>query len=1002
LHVHTPASYEQHYGDKQNDEVWDAFIGALAALPPEITALGINDYFSVAGYRRVRAAAEQGLLPNIALILPVVELRLDHLAGHSALKKVNLHVVFSDELSADCIESFFLLKLTNTLHLDSGKVWNGCVGTMEGLADLGTALYEATPVERRVEEPSLRTGFRSASVSVATVEAALQQSVFAGKWMQAVGHAEWDQMRFDGAGAAQKRDVIGRVHFVLGASPTVQQYTERREQLKRHGVNDRLFHASDAHYFAESEQPNRLGQTHCWVKADLTFEGLRRAIRRFDERVYVGPLPPKLEVMRAQQMKYIRRIDIKKTAESALQETWFDSSLELNPDLVAVIGNQGGGKSALTDVLALAGNSCAQGFSFLTADRFRDKQGKASHFEATLTWEDGTISHVGLNDEPRDDEPERVRYVPQGFFEAVTNETSLTEGGKFYAELKKTVFSHVPEGDRLGLLSFDALVDARGNAVSTGLLQLRQEMTSLNAQIIELEEHCSPAAVRKLAASITQRESELATLREHPPTTVAPPLTASAEAGRLQELRETRQATRSVLDARQTERALAVKQQVALDTVIAQLQTVERQVQKSVATSQRALDESGVAVRVADTLRLTLDLSALTALHTQLAATISACDADGDESVDGSPAAQARAVQMECAQLESLLEAASARHQGYLRALAEWTSSIQKMEGNTDDSAVDSLSSLRTRRHDLTSVLPAKIAALDADRMQLMKEIHGVLLRRAAVYTDLTKPVQAHIEAEPLTRDRYRLSFSVALADAGLADRLFNCVNQTSGTFAGVIPGRERLRQLIATAEFGTPEGITAFVSTLMDHLNRNQRSDGLEVVEISALLKKGATLQALLDLVFSLEYLAPSFALALDGKPLRQLSAGERGTLLLVFYLLVDRSDIPLIIDQPEGNLNNQSIVEHLVPIFIAAKARRQVIMVTHNPNLAVVCDAEQLVHCRIAFDDGCRVEYTSGAPENPQYNQHSLDVLEGTARAFVVRHESYADSSAEARLQA
>ena len=79
--------------------------------------------------------------------------------------------------------------------------------------------------------------------------------------------------------------------------------------------------------------------------------------------------------------------------------------------------------------------------------------------------------------------------------------------------------------------------------------------------------------------------------------------------------------------------------------------------------------------------------------------------------------------------------------------------------------------------------------------------------------------------------------------------------------------------------------------------------------------------------------------------KELHQLSPWERGTLLLVFYLLVDKDDIPLVIDQPEENLDNQTVCELLVPCMKEAKQRRQIMMVTHNPNLAVVCDAEQVV---------------------------------------------------------
>ena len=57
----------------------------------------------------------------------------------------------------------------------------------------------------------------------------------------------------------------------------------------------------------------------------------------------------------------------------------------------------------------------------------------------------------------------------------------------------------------------------------------------------------------------------------------------------------------------------------------------------------------------------------------------------------------------------------------------------------------------------------------------------------------------------------------------------------------------------------------------------------------------------------------------------------------------------IPIIIDQPEDNLDNQSVYNKLVPCICAAKQKRQVIIVTNNPNIAVACDAEQIVCCRM-----------------------------------------------------
>jgi ABC-type lipoprotein export system ATPase subunit len=63
----------------------------------------------------------------------------------------------------------------------------------------------------------------------------------------------------------------------------------------------------------------------------------------------------------------------------------------------------------------------------------------------------------------------------------------------------------------------------------------------------------------------------------------------------------------------------------------------------------------------------------------------------------------------------------------------------------------------------------------------------------------------------------------------------------------------------------------------------------------------------------------------------------------------MLDTEDIPLIIDQPEDNLDNETVSTMLVPFIKTAKKKRQIIMVTHNPNLAVVADSEQVIFVKI-----------------------------------------------------
>ncbi len=171
----------------------------------------------------------------------------------------------------------------------------------------------------------------------------------------------------------------------------------------------------------------------------------------------------------------------------------------------------------------------------------------------------------------------------------------------------------------------------------------------------------------------------------------------------------------------------------------------------------------------------------------------------------------------------------------------------------------------------------------------------------------------------------------------------------------------------------------------------QNDRRTGKEDVRVTEQLCKGKNKIELYDMIFSLDYLKPRYTLNLGDKELHQLSPGERGTLLLVFYLLVDKEVIPLIIDQPEENLDNQTVYQLLVPCIKEAKQRRQILIVTHNPNLAVVCDAEQVIHSYLDKKGNYRMRYLSGAIENPSINKAIVDILEGTMPAFDNRSSKY-----------
>jgi hypothetical protein len=270
-----------------------------------------------------------------------------------------------------------------------------------------------------------------------------------------------------------------------------------------------------------------------------------------------------------------------------------------------------------------------------------------------------------------------------------------------------------------------------------------------------------------------------------------------------------------------------------------------------------------------------------------------------------------------------------------------------------------------------------------------MLQVYAEKQRLQGYYESCYGAVQNFLAQHPLTAgERFRLTFTVAIAQSGFSDEFLAHIDQRKiGAFTGLDEGGAALKGLLDATNWNSALSTLRFTRRLFKRLT----SHGGRSLDIREQLKQDVTLQEFYDFTFSLGYLSPIYRLTWEGKGLEQLSPGERGNLLLIFYLLVDRDDIPLVIDQPEENLDNQTVVRTLVPCMKDAKKRRQIVMVTHNPNLAVVCDAEQIVYAEIHKEQGHEVAYVAGSIEDPIINKKIVDVLEGTRPAFDKRDAKY-----------
>jgi energy-coupling factor transporter ATP-binding protein EcfA2 len=168
----------------------------------------------------------------------------------------------------------------------------------------------------------------------------------------------------------------------------------------------------------------------------------------------------------------------------------------------------------------------------------------------------------------------------------------------------------------------------------------------------------------------------------------------------------------------------------------------------------------------------------------------------------------------------------------------------------------------------------------------------------------------------------------------------------------------------------------------------------GLDVEGISGYFK-GLIGRISYSQIDEIELLLPEDEIEVQYKPnaaaafksLSTASAGQKTTAILTFILSYGKS--PLILDQPEDDLDNRLVYELIVDRLKQAKKQRQIIVVTHNANIPVNGDAEFIISMN-SESKALEVLY-SGTVEQPHIKKEICDVMEGTEQAFDMRSKRY-----------
>lgn len=128
-------------------------------------------------------------------------------------------------------------------------------------------------------------------------------------------------------------------------------------------------------------------------------------------------------------------------------------------------------------------------------------------------------------------------------------------------------------------------------------------------------------------------------------------------------------------------------------------------------------------------------------------------------------------------------------------------------------------------------------------------------------------------------------------------------------------------------------------------------------------------------------------YTIKYHGKPLQHHSLGQRASALMLFVLSQQDNDL-VFIDQPEDDLDNQTIYNDVIKLIRKLKPNMQFIFATHNANIPVLGDAEQIIACKY---ENQKVQTETGSIDSKTIQKNIIAIMEGGSEAFEKRKQVY-----------
>ena len=900
LHVHTPFSLEHNYKCNSEENIWDKYIDALEHLPSDIKVLGINDYLFIDGYRKVLEYKAQGRLQNIELILPVVEFRLAKFCGNEKFKRINFHIIFSNELTPDLIQQQFLNALTAhyTLSSDCNQQWGGIV-TRDSLEELGRKIINSVPEEKQNQYASpLKEGFNNLNLELSVIMSPLNNAshIFDGKYITAIGKTEWDDFKWDDNSIAEKKSIINEADIVFTAAEDIDKYKKSKKKLHEQQVNELLLDCSDAHCFSdETTIKDRLGNCKTWIKADTTFEGLKQILFEPDDRVRVQSTKP-------DEKNIYQVID----SITLNEDGFWRGTIPLNPNLNTIVGGRSTGKSSLLKAIAAKhGNKGVDNDDFIR-----------QHLNGvSIRWQDGN-----------DQLGREIEYFRQSYMHDIAFDSIKTN------QIIEDIIKHKDE---------------------TGLLKEYYE------HLTELSK-----AISESVFSVFQMQKEIDLLKK-----------SLSEKGKREGVNQQLNLLKAKVADLQKDAELTSEERLSLDVYINQVQ------EKKKLISNAEQD--------------------LTIFEKLLSST--PFDSSYEEKWQFGNISFGLN-QSETYRLFSNLK---------VKTETEWNKIVNELKDNTVKAKLQLTSEIQTITNsdiykkgirifegnkelkDLNIKIQEEektLTAIDEMQNRLDKTIqqqNNLILRIIDNHHSFKTSAEHVSESLSISYDGLDIHVSINFHKEEFRDFLENRLNQRG------YERQEYLQGLLNNYDNNNKINSSFFLKNLLTG---------------DVLLKNGYDAQNVAVEFLSRNWYSLNYSITYQSDTFANMSEGKQAFVIL--KLLLDFSDkkCPILIDQPEDSLDNRAIYNELVAYIKRKKQERQIILVTHNSNVVVSADAENVIVANQNGTDtpnwgGLKFQYIHGALENTKskdetkteilpsqgIREHICDILEGGREAFEKREQKY-----------